>query len=184
MAKGLLNHLGVVGYLSATFFSGVVVVLFLMAGLYQYLSRSVIAESYRKHRREMWAFLLPVGLTVLLAALQRTVPTHWGERTPDDLIHVSMADIVVHTWDLSRAVDQIPVVDDRLAELGLEALRDLGTHYPIHGTRLLGARPSETRRGRWDSGWASLRSTLASPTHARTARPFRPSSLAWGQRSR
>ena len=72
------------------------------------------------------------------AALQRTVLTHWGEKTPDELIPVSTADIVVHTWDLSRAVDQVPVVDDRLAGLGLDALRELGTQYPIHRPRLLG----------------------------------------------
>lgn len=80
----LLERLGVVGYLSATFASSIALVLFLLGGIHRYLARSVVAESYRKHLKEMWKYLLPVGLTVLLAALQRTIePWIIRQRLPE-----------------------------------------------------------------------------------------------------
>lgn len=80
----LLERLGVVGYLSATFASGLVLVIFLMSGIHRYLARSVVAESYREDLKEMWAYMLPVGLTVLMAALQRTIePWMIRQRLPE-----------------------------------------------------------------------------------------------------
>jgi len=68
----LLDALGIVGYLSATLVSGVAVIAFLIGGIRQYLRKSIKAESYHENAKTMLAYLIPVGLTVLLAGLQKT----------------------------------------------------------------------------------------------------------------
>ena len=64
-------------------------------------------------------------------ALEIETRSPWGHRTVDAFLGFAFVDPLIHSWDLAKAVGQVPVLDAGLAEHALDHLTQFGQHKEL-----------------------------------------------------